>query len=306
MRGGAHANVQITDRSVMLLGDGQRTGHRRASLRTNSSRSSRKQPRELRQVLAHVRSAPDPGRVHRNDAKRLIGCVAISKLRNAMGLRISKPRVATRSDHHIVTIFDRNYPTLLREVAKPPIVLFLRGNLDALRGEQIAVVGSRKPSHSGKEIAFRVARALSREGYAITSGLANGIDAAAHRGAIDSGGMTVAVFGYGIDKVYPARNRGLASRVADSAALMSEFPLGSAPLPYNFLRRNRIISGLSLGTLVVEAAAKSGSISTAMYALGQGLEVFAIPGSIRNPMAAGCHCLIKQGATLVDGIADIL
>lgn len=145
---------------------------------------------------------------------------------------------ATRIDHHIVTIFDRNYPTLLREVVKPTIVLFVRGNLDALRGDQIAVFGSRKPSHSVKEIAFRVARALSREAYAITSGLANGIDAAAHRGAIDSGGMTVGLFGCGIDRVYPARNRGLASRVAGSGALMSEFPLGSAPLPYHFPRRN--------------------------------------------------------------------
>jgi len=212
----------------------------------------------------------------------------------------------SRPKHHIATIFDREYPALLREIPMPPPVLFVRGNIRALASAQIAVVGSRKPSHSGKEIAFRVARALSTRGFTITSGLANGIDAAAHRGAIDANGSTVAVFGCGIDRIYPARNRELAMSIATTGALVSEFPLGSPPRPYHFPRRNRIISGLSLGTLVVEAAAKSGSISTAMHALDQGREVFAIPGSIRNPMSVGCHRLIKQGATLVDGIEDIL
>ena len=213
---------------------------------------------------------------------------------------------ATARARRIETIFDPHYPPLLREIPVPPVVLFIQGDTEALRRTQIAVVGSRKPSHSGAEIAFRVARALSERGFVITSGLASGIDSAAHRGALDYGEQTVAVFGCGIDRIYPARNRALADKISLNGSLVSEFPLGSPPRPFHFPRRNRIISGLSIGTLVVEAAEKSGSISTAMHALEQGREVFAIPGSIRNSMAAGCNRLIKQGATLVASIEDVI
>ncbi|MFT4563398.1 MAG: DNA processing protein, partial [Gammaproteobacteria bacterium] len=213
---------------------------------------------------------------------------------------------ASNQGCRIVTIFDPIYPSILREIPMPPIVLFVRGDLQALRHTQIAVVGSRKPSHSGIQIAFRIARALSERGFVITSGLASGIDGAAHRGALDFGAQTVAIFGCGIDRIYPARHRGLAEEIARNGSLVSEFPLGTPPRPFHFPRRNRIISGLSIGTLVVEAAEKSGSISTAMHALEQGREVFAIPGSIRNSMAAGCNRLIKQGATLVASIEDVI
>ena len=207
---------------------------------------------------------------------------------------------------HIATIFDPLYPLILREIPMPPVVLFVRGDIEALQRTQIAVVGSRKPSHSGAEIAFRIARALSERGFLITSGLASGIDSAAHRGALAGGEQTVAVFGCGIDRIYPAGHRRLADEISNNGCLVSDFPWGSPPRPFHFPRRNRIISGLSIGTLVVEAAEKSGSISTAMHALEQGREVFAIPGSIRNPMAAGCNRLIKQGATLVAGIEDVI
>lgn len=207
---------------------------------------------------------------------------------------------------NIITMFDPSFPALLREIATPPVVLFTVGCPDALHHPQVAIVGSRKGTYCGLETAAQIAATLIRVGFTVTSGLAAGIDGAAHRGALKAGGTTVAVFGCGIDRIYPERHRDLANQIAMSGVLASEFPLGSPPRPYHFPRRNRIISGLSYGTVVVEAAAKSGSISTAMHAVEQGREVFAIPGSIRNPMAAGCHFLIKQGATLVQDINDIV
>ncbi|MBA3563039.1 MAG: DNA-protecting protein DprA [Gammaproteobacteria bacterium] len=207
--------------------------------------------------------------------------------------------------HHLLPITSPEYPALLREIPDPPPALFVNGMLDALPTPQIAIVGSRNPTPAGAENAFEFARHLSACGLTITSGLALGIDAAAHRGALAGPGRTVAVCGTGADRVYPARNRSLATEIVRTGALVSEFPPGTPPLREHFPQRNRIISGLALGTLVVEAAERSGSLITARLAGEQSREVFAIPGSIHNPLARGCHKLIRQGAKLVESAADI-
>ncbi len=199
------------------------------------------------------------------------------------------------------------YPALLTEIPDPPPLLFVHGDAALLQGPQLAVVGSRNPTAGGEETAHAFAAHLARIGLTITSGLALGIDAAGHRGALAAGGTTIAVMGTGLDRVYPARHRDLAHEIATAGgALVSEFLPGTQPRPENFPRRNRIISGLSLGTLVVEAVLRSGSLTTARHALEQGREVFAIPGSIHNPLARGCHALIRQGAKLVETADDIL
>jgi DNA processing protein len=199
-----------------------------------------------------------------------------------------------------------DYPARLKEIPDPPPVLFAQGNPDKLSSIQLAMVGSRNPSPTGGKLAHEFACALSQLGLTITSGLALGIDAAAHRGALKGMGTTIAVTGTGADQVYPAQNRRLAADIIDQGGvLVSELPLGTRPLARNFPCRNRIISGLSLGTLVVEAALRSGSLITARMALEQGREVFAIPGSLHNPLARGCNALIKQGAKLVETVNDI-
>ncbi|WP_044413636.1 DNA-processing protein DprA [Thiomicrospira microaerophila] len=209
-------------------------------------------------------------------------------------------------NHHIITMEDAAYPALLREIADPPILLYVRGDLSLLETPQLAVVGSRHASRQGLQIAEDFSRYLSNVGLAITSGLAHGIDAAAHRGALQGIGKTLAVIGTGIDRIYPAANQNLAREIAEQGAIVSEYPLQTRPLAQNFPRRNRIISGMATGTLVVEAALKSGSLITARQAMEQGREVFAIPGSINNSLAKGCHQLIKQGAKLVETAQDIL
>ena len=208
--------------------------------------------------------------------------------------------------NHILTLADPGYPTLLREIVGAPPVLYVLGLIECLLMPQLAMVGSRNPTPDGSENAFEFARSLAGSGLAVTSGLAIGIDTEAHRGALSSGGLTVAVAGTGLDRVYPARNRELAHRIAERGALVSEFPLGSAPQKGNFPRRNRVLSGLSLGTLVVEATLRSGSLITARLAMEQGREVFAIPGSIHNPLARGCHRLLRDGAKLVEDAEDVL
>lgn len=208
---------------------------------------------------------------------------------------------------HCLTYDNPLYPRLLREIPRPPPLLYVRGDPTCLSLPQLAVVGSRNPSGGGSENAERFAHYLAERGFAITSGLALGIDAAAHRGALRAGGKTIAVMGTGIDLIYPSRHRQLAQEIVDSGgALVSEFPLGTSSHASNFPQRNRIISGLSGGTLVVEAAVQSGSLITASYALQHDREVFAIPGSIHNPLARGCHQLIRQGATLVETAQDIV
>ena len=211
-----------------------------------------------------------------------------------------------QDDCHLVSVLDSDYPPMLREIPDPPPLLYVRGNPALLSLPQLAIVGSRNPTPAGNENAKAFARSLVTGGLTVTSGFALGIDAAAHAGAIGAGGATIAVVGTGVDRVYPASNHKLAHQVAQTGAIVSEFPLGTPPLRENFPRRNRIISGLSLGTLVVEAALRSGSLITARLAIDQGREVFAIPGSIHSPLSKGCHRLIRQGAKLVETANDII
>jgi len=211
----------------------------------------------------------------------------------------------TEPHHHILTWHDSAYPARLREIDSAPPLLFAKGNLELLQHPQLGVVGSRNPSSGGRDNAYQFAQHLSRDGLTITSGLALGIDAAAHQGALLGPAKTIAVTGTGLDRIYPARNKRLAHQIADEGLIISEFPIGTPPLPDHFPRRNRIISGLSLGVLVIEAAPQSGSLITARLAGEQGREVFAIPGSIHNPLAKGCHQLIRQGAKLVECVDHI-
>lgn len=205
----------------------------------------------------------------------------------------------------IITFNDDRYPPLLKEIAHPPPLLYIKGNPELLKKPQIAIIGSRNPSSRSKETAALFAHNLSEHGFIITSGLALGIDTSAHRGALKAH-QTIGVLGTGIDIIYPKTNHLLFQDIAQKGCIVSEFSLGTAPYAYNFPRRNRIISGLSLGTLVVEAALQSGSLITAQFALEQGREVFAIPGSIHNPLARGTHQLIRQGAKLVETVEDVL
>lgn len=207
----------------------------------------------------------------------------------------------------IISIEDPNYPPLLKETFSPPLVLYIAGNGSALSTLQLAVVGSRHPTPLGLQHAEQFASHLSQSGFTITSGLAFGIDGASHRGALAAKGVTIGVAGTGLDRIYPASHRTLVNEIIDNnGAVISEFPLATPPLRMNFPRRNRIISGLSVGVLVVEAALRSGSLITAKLALNEGREVFAIPGSIHHPLARGCHYLIRQGAVLVEKAEDIL
>ncbi len=206
----------------------------------------------------------------------------------------------------LVSCMDVDYPPLLREAGHAPAFLYVRGDTGVLASAQLAIVGSRNPTAGGRSDAREFARYLAAGGLTITSGLALGIDGAAHRGALDAGGRTIAVCGAGLDIVYPREHEALAHEIAASGALVSEFAPGVPPLPAHFPQRNRVISALALGVLVVEAARRSGSLVTARHALDQGRELFAIPGSIHNPLARGCHQLIRSGAKLVESAPDIL
>jgi DNA processing protein len=208
--------------------------------------------------------------------------------------------------HFLLTWDDPTYPPLLKEISSPPPVLYAIGDLACLHQPTVAMVGSRKPSVTGSETAWKLAFELGAEGVTIVSGLALGIDAQAHSGCLAAQGKTIAVMGTGIDSIYPRRHRGLAEKITQNGLLLSEFPLQSSPNAGHFPRRNRIISGLSLSILVVEAAIKSGSLITARLACEQNRDVLAIPGSIYNPQARGCHYLLQQGAKLVTSSQDIL
>ncbi|HNC52586.1 MAG TPA: DNA-processing protein DprA [Accumulibacter sp.] len=208
--------------------------------------------------------------------------------------------------HWLLCLADAEYPQDLLQTPDPPLLIYVRGHLAALNGKALAIVGSRNPTPQGVHNSEQFAAALSKAGMTIASGLALGIDAAAHRGALVSEGSTVAFVGTGIDRIYPAANRQLAFEIADKGAIVSEFPLGTPPAAANFPRRNRLIAGFSRGTLVVEATIESGSLITARFSAEQGREVFAIPGSIHSPQSRGCHRLIKQGAKLVETVEDVL
>lgn len=207
--------------------------------------------------------------------------------------------------HHLLPYHDPRYPPLLRQIADPPPLLFVRGNVDVLSQPQLAIVGSRRPTIDGRDNARRFAAGISAAGYAITSGLALGIDAEAHRGTLENKGITIAVLGTGLDNIYPAVHTRLAAQIAEQGAVISEFAPDQPSYPSNFPQRNRIISGLAHGVLVIEAAQQSGSLITARYAGEQGREVFAVPGTIHNPYARGCHRLIRQGAKLVESVEHI-
>ncbi len=208
--------------------------------------------------------------------------------------------------NHVVTLADSAYPQQLLQIPDPPPLLYVKGRVELLARPSLAVVGSRHATAQGVANAESFARALSDAGLTVVSGLALGVDAAAHRGGLAGAASSIAFLGTGADIVYPARNRALAHELAARGALVSEFPLGARPLAGHFPLRNRLISGLALGCLVVEAAAESGSLITARLAAEQGKEVFAIPGSIHSPLAKGCHALIKQGAKLVESARDVL
>ncbi len=215
--------------------------------------------------------------------------------------------LAEGDDRHVITLGDEAYPPELLQTEDPPLLLYVLGQLSSLRHPQrLAIVGSRNPTPQGALNARQFAQGLGRAGVCVVSGLALGVDGAAHEGALEAGAPTLAVVGTGLDRVYPSRHRDLAHRIAAQGALISEYPLGTPPLAPNFPKRNRIIAGLSQGTLVVEAALQSGSLITARLAAEQGREVFAIPGSIHSPQARGCHALIRQGAKLVESAQDIL
>lgn len=209
--------------------------------------------------------------------------------------------------HHLIFWDDDNYPPMLRNIPDPPLILYVRGNLQSIYQPQLAIVGSRNASQSGLRNTRLFAAELSRAGFVITSGMALGVDGAAHQAAVDNQAPTVAVLGCGVDVVYPRRHAKLVeSIVQHQGAIVSEYPLGTVPIGYNFPQRNRIISGLSAGVLVVEAALRSGSLITARQALEQGREVFALPSTLNNPQGHGCHALIREGATLVETVQHII
>ncbi len=231
----------------------------------------------------------------------------------AAQLQATRDWLQAGDDRRVVALGDGFYPSELLDIEDPPLMLYMLGSLarDAQAAARplamkLAIVGSRNPTPQGEANARQFAKAFGGAGICVVSGLALGIDGAAHDGALLGGGDTIAVVGTGLDRVYPKRHLALAHRIARQGMLMSEFPLGTPPLTANFPRRNRIISGLSLGTLVVEAALQSGSLITARLAAEQGKEVFAIPGSIHSPQSRGCHALIKQGAKLVELAQDVL
>jgi DNA processing protein len=265
-------------------------------------------PRTYAELLQQF---PDPGAVRRAGRTELanlgLETAALDYLTAGQWPEVDRDlEWLQHPENHALTLHDPRYPPLLREITDAPPVLFVRGAPEVLMSPQLAMVGSRNPTPGGAQTAHDFAAHLARAGLTITSGLALGIDAACHRGALAAQGSTIAVAGTGLDRVYPASHRDLAHAIVAQGALVSEFPPGTPPLPENFPRRNRLISALSLGTLVVEAALRSGSLITARHAVEQGREVFAIPGSIHNPLARGCHALIREGAKLVETAADII
>ena len=267
-------------------------------------------PKNFQKLLSHFEN---PSAVFRATAESLKQAGISQNLANA--IIDSKSNNSAEPDlnwlnsadnHYIITISCPEYPSLLKQTDTPPPLLYVHGNLSVINDPQLAIVGSRSPTQSGISNAYEFAKHLGQTGLCITSGLALGIDGIAHQGALDANGPTIAVIATGIDRVYPAKHRDLAHQIVENGAIISEFPVGTQPRSGNFPRRNRIISGLSYGTLVVEAALRSGSLITARIASEQGREVFAIPGSIHNPLARGCHQLIRQGAKLVETAQDIL
>lgn len=269
-------------------------------------------PRRTRRLLQTLGSptavieAPD-GVLDSMAGPRIRAALRRSHDRLAPCVDVHRRWLGDAEDRHVLALGDPRYPTVLLHTADPPVLLFVQGQVEKLAGgRQIAVVGSRNATSQGLEHAKGFSREFSRAGWAVVSGLALGIDGAAHEGALDGEGGTVAVVGTGLDMVYPRRHSALASRIRSNGVIVSEHALGTPALAPHFPRRNRIIAGLSAGTLVVEAAPESGSLITARLAVEAGRDVFAIPGSIHSPMAKGCHSLIRDGALLVEGAHEVL
>ncbi len=245
--------------------------------------------------------------------REVVGAVAASALAETSSALDQQTRITldwlaaeTTTPRSVIALGHPLFPPALLHAADPPLMLYVQGRLEFLGGEAIAVVGSRNPTRQGTDNARAFSNHLSRAGFTVVSGLALGIDAAAHEGGLEGAASTVAVVGTGLDRVYPKHHLALARRIAENGLIVSEYSLGTPPLPENFPNRNRIIAGLTRGTLVVEAALKSGSLITARLASESGRDVFAIPGSIHSPQSRGCHALIKQGAKLVESAQDIL
>ena len=253
-----------------------------------------------------------PGAIIDAPSSALVGHVKPSVAKAITANLNEQPYLTTVADwledplNRIFSIADTEYPQSLLNIPDPPLLLYVKGRLDLLNTRSLAVVGSRSASAQGLRNAESFAKAISDAGLCVVSGMAQGIDAAAHKGGMQGAGSSIAVVGTGLDKVYPSANRDLAHLLSQQGTIISEFSLGTPPLSSNFPRRNRIISGLSEGCLVVEASLQSGSLITARMALEQGRDVFAIPGSIHSPHSKGCHALIKQGAKLVESAQDIL
>lgn len=262
----------------------------------------------LRALLARLRSPDAVLSAGAREVQALAGrAIAHALARGADAERVEASlRWLDHDGRHLVALGDRAYPAALLEVDEPPTVLYVVGRLELLQASSVAIVGSRNATAAGSRDAEAFARDLSAAGLTVVSGLALGIDAAAHRGGLGESGSSIAVLGTGADVTYPARNADLASRLARDGVLVSEFPLGTPPRSGNFPRRNRLISGLSRGVIVVEAALRSGSLITARCAIDQGRDVFAIPGSVHSPLSKGCHWLIKEGAKLVECAADVM
>lgn len=289
------------------------------------------QPDWARQLAQWIRLEQTPG-VGAETARKLLGAFGLPEnifsagfpaLRKIVPERIAHALVAPPSDdintqidktlawaeqpgNRVLTLADAAYPRTLLDIPDPPLMLYAKGRLELLSSPSLAVVGSRNATTQGVVNAEKFSEVLSQAGLTIISGMALGIDTAAHQGGLRGQGATVAVIGTGIDIVYPARNRNLAHQIAAGGCIVSEYALGTPAIASNFPRRNRIISGLAQGVLVIEAAAQSGSLITARMAAEQGRDVFAIPGSIHSPLSKGCHLLIKQGAKLIESAQDVL
>ncbi len=260
------------------------------------------------QLLAKFGSAEAIFSAKSHQLREVVDESVTQKILSGVNAELIQPTLdwLQKDNAHIVTLADDSYPKSLLEISNPPVLLYAIGDLHWLNHPSIAIVGSRNSTPQGEKNAEDFAASLCNYGLCVVSGMALGIDAAAHRGAIKANGATIAVVGTGLDIVYPARHRDLAHKIAERGLILSEFPLGTPSKAQNFPRRNRIISGLSLGCLVVEANIDSGSLITARMAAEQGREVFAIPGSIHSPVAKGCHQLIKHGAKLVENTEDIV
>lgn len=270
-------------------------------------------PAQARALLAAVGLPQDIYALPAASLSKFLPAEMARQLRNDTSAEIQQAIQNTlawreQPNHHILTLADPSYPRSLLDIHDPPLLLYVNGNLAKLEQPIISIVGARNASAGGADNARAFARHLAEQGWCIASGLALGIDTAAHEGALQagsSGGGTIAILGTGIDIVYPARNLQLAHQIAQEGVLISEFPLGTRALPYQFPKRNRLVAGIARGVLVVEAAKQSGSLITARLAAEMGREVFALPGSIHSPLSRGCHALIRQGAKLVESAEDI-